>query len=446
MKLLFIGDLRNCYNYGAIATTESLLNMLYKRFPEIDVKFVDFRSLQNATPPEGWDEQNKVSVNPSTYLLIKLKLKNLLYVIRHYIILMIPYGVFLLIKKYRDKQQKVSYIPNMHYHIPYMYKDYDRWTKKMKDGSVLQYEKKLLEWADVVLVNGEGNIVNGTDENGVYRHRACYILFMSWIAKTLFNLPVYIVNHCIDPNNNDAIEIIQNVYPLLDGIVVRDPLSLEKLFSFGIKKAVYAPDALFSFSGGDIWEPSTSLREQIDFSKPFILLGDSSGIQNAYGKVQWNVTYFFKTLILKLQEIVPQVVFVDGFSESCDNINQVITDTGIGRISLKNCSYQDLHQVMSRAEIFISGRWHASILCLLAGTPILLFGADSHKTRSLYSIMNYPYKFFETISLPIHIDEMIDEVQKIMSKRNIISKEIIEKCRTLKYQSYYNVDCLKNPQ
>lgn len=444
MNLLFLGDLRNCYNYGAIATSEALIKMLYDRFPGLKVRYIDFRSLQNATPPEGWEQHTSTSGNTSFYQLFRFRVKKLYYRIRYGIIMIVPYGMVLRLQKNRGKQKESSTISNKSYHIPFLFKDYDDWAKKMMNGSVLQYEKKLFDWADVVLVNGEGNVVNGTDENGVYRHRACYLLFMSWMAKTHFNLPVYIVNHCVDPNNYDAIEMIQKVYPLLDKIVVRDPMSLEKLQSFGIDSAVFAPDALFSYENYDSWQPSVLLKKQIDFSKPYILLGDSSGIQNVYGKVQWNVTIFFKCFIKRLQKIIPQVVFVDGYSESCEDINSVIAETGIGRISLQNCSYQELYKVMSHAEIFISGRWHASILSLLAGTPILLFGADSHKTRSLYSIINYPYKFFETISLPIHIDEMIEEVKKILLNRNSITKEVTNICSKLKKESYYNVECLKD--
>ena len=39
----------------------------------------------------------------------------------------------------------------------------------MQKGLCLQYEKRMLEWADIVYINGEGNIVNGTDRYGKYR-------------------------------------------------------------------------------------------------------------------------------------------------------------------------------------------------------------------------------------------------------------------------------------
>ena len=449
MKVLFIGDLRNCYNYGAIATTESLIKMLLAKYPKAEVRYIDFRSLQNATPPDGWGQEkiaeeknNKDHSNPLQR--IKIKIVRLYYRMRHVLKFFIPYGIVKIAERITKQEisDKKTILPPINYHIPFLFKNFDKWAKDMMNGKVLEYEKKLFEWADIVLVNGEGNVVNGTDENGVYRHRACYVLFMSWVAKTHFHLPVCIVNHCVDPNNSDAVEIIKNVYPLLDRVIVRDPLSLKKLVSYGINNAEYAPDALFSYKGADVWEPSESIMSQIDFSKPFILVGDSSGIKNAYSEVSWNVQLFFKSLIERLQHIVPQVVFVDGYSGSNEDINQLIVDTGLGRISLKNCSYQELYEVMKRAEIFVSGRWHASILCLLAGTPILLYGADSHKTKSLYSIVDYPYQFFEAISLPVHIDEIVDEVRKILKNRPSIMADIKEKCRILKQQSYRNVDCI----
>lgn len=88
-------------------------------------------------------------------------------------------------------------------------------------------------------------------------------------------------------------------------------------------------------------------------------------------------------------------------------------------IRLSNTDYHELYHVFQNSSLFISGRWHASIIALLSSTPIILYGADSHKTRALYSIIDYDYPFFETQTLPIHLDDVIDCCKSILEDKTL---------------------------
>ena len=52
-NLLFIGDLRTANNYGAVATTEALDRLLKNECYDINIKYIDFRSLYHPTPVDG---------------------------------------------------------------------------------------------------------------------------------------------------------------------------------------------------------------------------------------------------------------------------------------------------------------------------------------------------------------------------------------------------------
>lgn len=435
-RILLVGDLRNVLNYGAIATTESLISLIRIHHPDAELKCIDFRSMQNATPIDGWETVVEVQEK-------KNKLAHKFKRIRKFIVNILPYKLVCLYRLRKEKVQEREYIPFMNYHAPYLFKDYEKWSNNFLDGEILQYEKKLLDWADLVIVNGEGNVVRGIDSNGVYRHRTLYLFFISWLSKKIYNKPTYIVNHVVDPDSQDAIEIIKNLYPLLDKVVVRDPLSLQRLLDLGVKGAEYAPDALFSYKGDDEWSPSQNIKEQIDFKKPYILLGDSSSFCNAYSHSKWNVPYYMSQLVNQLRRIVPQIVFLDGFSGFNSEINIVVEHNHLGCISLQNCNWHELFHVMRRAEIFISGRWHASILSILAGTPILCWGSDSHKTKALYPIMDYQYKFFDSDTLPIHIDDIVREAKKIIDDKDEIREDFDNKINTLRQQSHKNITCVR---
>ena len=99
---------------------------------------------------------------------------------------------------------------------------------------------------------------------------------------------------------------------------------------------------------------------------------------------------------------------------------------------------------MKRAKLFVSGRWHASILSVLANTPILCWGADSHKTRSLYTLLDYKYRFFEVASLPANIPELIDEAKRITNDAQQIKEIMTVKVNEYSTLTRKNITVLKD--
>ena len=117
----------------------------------------------------------------------------------------------------------------------------------------------------------------------------------------------------------------------------------------------------------------------------------------------------------------------------------VVEKNKVPRVNLCNCSYQELYYVLKNSQIFISGRWHASILALLSGTPILLWGADSFKTRALYDLFNYPYAFIDIKKLPEQIPLIKSETIKILSSNIRRSLEVKAKELSVLSLSNYQV-------
>lgn len=421
-KLLFIGDLRTAQNYGAVATTEALIHLLDEEKLDIDIRYIDYRSLYSPTPANGFP-------------LFQTKKKHHQQ-LNHLFKRMIPEPILEIYK--RKKNSRVNDF------VPYKYAQYEKYYNLLISGTSLQFEKKMLEWADVVFINGEGNIVHGTDAKGKYRMGARYILFMAWLAKVKYKKTTLIVNHTVDPDNYNAFEMIEKIYPILDVVFVREKLSLPLLEKHGVNNALFVPDALFSYKDEKGWKPTPYLKSQIDFSKPYICIGDSSGLRNRYNCVKWDVISNYVAIIEGLKEIVPQIIFVDGFNGNNHKILQAINKTGIGSVNIKNTSYRDLFHVLGGAELFISGRWHASILSVLANTPILLWGSDSHKTKSLYPLLDYNYRFFEVSSLPVNIPELVSEAKKIIDDSTQIKSKLKEKVALYSDLSRDNVKILRN--
>ena len=170
-NILLIGDLRTANNYGAIATTECLIKMLEKKINKKFINYIDHRSFRRETPINGWEEAKKTNLNYK-------KFTKKITVAFFKKIGILNYIIYIRTKLTKDKFDND--------HVPIKLSQFEKYAKEMMQGKRLKYEYNLINNSDIVIINGEGNIVNGTDEYGKYRIGARYILFMAYIAKKYF--------------------------------------------------------------------------------------------------------------------------------------------------------------------------------------------------------------------------------------------------------------------
>lgn len=427
-KILFVGDLRTAYNYGAIATTEALLDLVKTAAPNDEIQLIDRRSFKGTTPENGLPniDVDKVLYQQSNSKKVLIEISKKLHV----------YNILRRLKTIiHSETQNADNIPDR-------FDKYLSFADEVLNGKTWRFEREKIKWADIIIINGEGNIVNGTDSDGRYRFGGRYILFFAFLSECVYHKPCYIINHTVDPKNSDIKEIIKKIYPQMTGIYVREKKSYALLKQWGINNIEYIPDALWShdFKNDKKVKPPI-IFEKMDFSKPYICIGDSSGISNNYSHVKWDIVKVYSKLINGLKEVCNQIVFIDGYSGKNEEINKVVHDNKILSVNLKTCNYHELYYVLSHAQLFISGRWHASIIALLGHTPILLWGSDSHKTEALYSEIGYNHEFFDVNALPINIDRVVEEAKKIIKEDH---SKIWNQVEQLKSDSYQNVKMLKN--
>lgn len=385
MKVLLIGDNIPARNYGAVATTESLLDLIHKNATNVELKTIDTRYFFGTAPKEGLP----------------------------------PYDIDLY-RRGGDPRRiwKGSSVPTSAKPIiQECYDNYPGMVDKVLKGEILQYEKNLIEETDMVVINPEGAIVNGTDNKGFYRPQGRYLLFMAYLSKVVFNKPCFIINHSVDPQNLDIEFIIQNVYPKLDGVYVREKFSLKYLNEIGVKNAEYVPDILWTHDfENDPEVKCPKCLENFDFSKPYICLGDSSGLKNAYSEVSWDVTSVYCALIDKLKETLGyNIIFVNGHNGYYAPVDAAIVWAELPYVRLANCSYHELYYVLKNAKLFISGRWHASIMSLIGHTPVILWGGDCFKTNALHAEIGCKGTFYDVKTIPRNIYQMCDDAVKVLN-------------------------------
>ena len=234
-----------------------------------------------------------------------------------------------------------------------------------------EFEK--IQRADFIIINGEGTIVNDLPNFKTYRRSGRYTIFMAHIARSLFRKPSFLLNFTFDPNNSEIDLMAKNIFPSLDGVFVREHLSLRALSNLSVK-AEFVPDALFHKS---------LTSNLLDSPREYAVFGDTSAIKYT-GKL------YFEKLGKLINKFCDEfdVVYADGNTPFVDDIYNLTKNLGIKWINPRNTSVDDLFKIFKKTKFYFSGRWHNSILAACAGCPIVTLGSDSFKTLALRDLFD----------------------------------------------------------
>lgn len=312
-------------------------------------------------------------------------------------------------------------------YVPLYFNQFDDYANKVIKGSELIKENRAINNSDKVIIHGEGALTHHTNAvrcEGKYRARTRYILFLAYYAAKYCKKEVSIINHCVDPGNLSAEEMIRNVYPLINECWVRDQMSKENLKKLNINFSEYVPDALYNFEH----------KQKINEKREYICIGDTATL----GYADWNISNFFEKIIYKLKENYKKIFFIDGnMWKTTDEIQNLCNKLKVEWIHVDNTSWQDVAKIFLKSKYFFSGRWHASILSILSGCAPIVYGTDSHKTLALFKELSIQKRFYELNDLPKYLDEIIDQLTN--SKTNYETRlfEYAKKQRNI-LKGYYH--------
>jgi hypothetical protein len=376
MKCLLIGDLRFEHNWGAIGTSSAIYRLLEKyeletirhknfiynsddmRIPR-EVKIPNFKSKLLFTL------QRELGINRQKLKkeVSKTKTENI-----HHIY---------------DNEIGSDYVPTSIHNFGIQKKEF---SEKFPE----EHEK--IQRADLVVVNGEGTIVNDLPGYPFYRRSGRYTMFMSYIARNLYKKPTFLVNFTYHPENSVVDSMAKQVFPTLDAVSVREPLSLEALSKISVE-ANFVPDTLFS------WALSNEVPNKI---RNHAIFGDTSA-------VKYTGSVFFEKLGKVIEQLSHDyhIIFADGNTPFADDIFSLVKRLDIGWITPRNTSVPDLFEKFRESRFYFSGRWHNSILAACAGCPIVTIGSDSFKTKALQNLFGnkIPYvEYSEFLERPTDLD------------------------------------------
>ncbi|KAF0094359.1 MAG: hypothetical protein E1N59_2075 [Puniceicoccaceae bacterium 5H] len=161
----------------------------------------------------------------------------------------------------------------------------------------------------------------------------------------------------------------------------------------------YIPDALFTWSNYiedwktllkgkvETFEPfgSETLARvaDIDLQRPYIAISGSS----AAAREQKAAYEGYKQLVKQLQPLGLPLLLVP----TCGGdqfLEDLAEDMKLPSVPLR-IPIRIGAAILGKAEVFVSGRFHPSIMASCGGTPCVFLGSNSHKTRSLQRVLEY---------------------------------------------------------
>ncbi len=259
-----------------------------------------------------------------------------------------------------------------------------------------------VERADVVVVNGEGDVVFGRPVRRQVRFFAMIIHLARKLGKRVVFANAMLSDCPRTGRHPGAFAAMTSALRLCDVVCVRDPhsrhLAREEM---GIADCHLVPDALFHWydvlhearrqlpANGDFVIPhpeNDRYLGRLDLSGDYICVGGNS-IVTQPGQLA-PVAAGYRRLCEGLAALgLPVIVVVSDGRDTF--LEDTACDLGLGIVPLRTPIYLAA-AIVSRARLFVSGRYHPTIMASLGGTPSIFLATGAHKMHSLATVLDYP--------------------------------------------------------
>jgi hypothetical protein len=299
--------------------------------------------------------------------------------------------------------------------------------------------------SDVVVIDGDGDLIF-RDEPGRINH---FNLSVIELADALGKEVHYVNSIFSDPpsgeRNEEFFDRAVDTLSKCSTVALRDPFSVRLAEADAPElEAEYVPDSLFHWyedlrdaadnlpDNGDYVIPYTrersSLFDEIRFDEPYICIAGGSRAANvARGfRAEWSkekAVAGYTDLVERVKDLGPSVYLTPTCSG--DEFMYDVSREADVPIIPAEVPIKMGGAILSRAEVFITGRYHPSILASLGGTPCVFLGADSHKTRSIQDVLRYETKTqFSALPDEQEVEEICDLAERYLSRGDSLRSDI----------------------
>jgi len=272
--------------------------------------------------------------------------------------------------------------------------------KNRKHSDYLGRLCNVVKSSDIVVVDGNGDLIFKETPS----RNLLFDLALVELAKT-FGKKVGFINSifadCSETGRNQTlVDTCVETLSKCDFVTLRDPISCELAKEIAPNLDIsLVPDSLFHWydlvrespkhlpANGDyilpFQEEISEYFGTLDFSVPYICL--TGGARAAWYPEE--SFHGYCRLVTRLKQLEKAVYLVP--TSAGDNfLYEVAKETKVPIVPVRTPILMGA-AILSKADLFITGRYHAAILAALGGTPSVFLNSDSHKTKSLQHLLGY---------------------------------------------------------
>jgi hypothetical protein len=253
---------------------------------------------------------------------------------------------------------------------------------------------------DTIVVDGDGDLIFKAEPRRNLLADLAVIALADYLDKEIY----YVNSICSDcpvtGRNQPLADRCLEALKTCDGVAFRDPRSLQHACEIDPElDAEWIPDSMFYWhddlagsqsqlpSSGDFIIPYTREADmdygQLDFSSPYICV--TGGSRAAFTPEKAVDGYC--GLVEHLRELNLPVYLVPTCAGD-QFLHDVAQETGTPIVPVEVPLLMG-GAILANARLFVTGRYHPSIMAASGGTPCVFLGADSHKTLSLQRLLGY---------------------------------------------------------
>ncbi|MDG0980901.1 MAG: polysaccharide pyruvyl transferase family protein [Halieaceae bacterium] len=409
MKIFLFNDTRSQNNWGCRATTDALIELTQGCQAEIVGSLL----------------LEEISTIKTNYLMTVVK-KHLKSFKKTYFLLRT-----LAWKAKKMGGSKFGYLSSI--------SDFESFSDRIFSGEIWSKHLPALLECDLVLVNGEGSIY-GEEQKGFHT------LFICWFAKVKLKKKCALVNHTCDFSYPPMRQLGEEIYPILDDVIFREPICHEEYRAF-LKndKNSFFPDAAFIFDPVHREELSNIPESMVDWSKyPFdpaqddyvCILGSSILGRPENGELFPIKQYSALTAKLISKGFYPIFIASDTTDEA--PFRQLAAQWNVPFFDASTPRHHGM-ALLCNASCLIGGRWHPSILGSKGGTPSIMTTANTTKTLGFLKMFSLSEMIFDPFELDRCSDQIIEILQVYISQGETLRSAIRQRAKTYALLAEQNV-------
>ena len=294
------------------------------------------------------------------------------------------------------------------------------------------------QWADLLVWNPAGEIYNPGHFSRGSGDQAFRLLLLVRIAQ-LSNVRTMVINHSLETSDPALRAVIKHVYSHAVCIAVRDHKSYEVAIDLGVdkNKLVDVPEMVFLVAESErAVAPSDGER----FDKGTICLSVNG--RHAYNRhAEWD------SLIVSLKQLNRPLGFLtNAMNHDIPFIRDLARQHGIKFVD-RQPSYREIRGFFRDVDLLIGSRFHANIIALCTGVPVISLEASQFKMTAAFDQMQYPIPTTQ-MGTPSWPQQVMAHVKNVLGERHdeisTLSREIANRQAALVRNSYQRIFSLES--